>query len=713
MSTIRIRDLLTSRHSIRRAVKRAWTMATRPRIVSAYSLSEGALLSRFSLEGQRVTKDALLAHFGRRVTPGWPAPPNIIRDLRVDTEELDQKEITALADDILENRFVLGSNAPQITPEGKIAWHLNPTSDPEWLWALNRHQWWPVLGLAYAQTADERYAAAFVAQMTDWVRAHRPLVQKNEKSPSWRLMEVGLRMRISWIPCFALFYASPAFTDEAKMTMLRAIYHHAQFLSRFQTNRNHLLRESSGLVCVGTYLPEFKQASQWRQTALTRLDQALMDQVNRDGSHIEVSTGYQSLVIDEFENIYDLLQANKLSLPREDLASRLRSMYHVMACLVRPDGAFPYVNDGSIYWQPSQLAQAGEKFGRDDWIYVGTGGKRGTCPKDTSVGIADAGLYVMRSHWAENALYLLFDAGPYGGPHGHEDKLSIALSAFGQTFVVDSSHYTYDRADPFRTHFVSSQAHNTVLVDGKSQIRRWQKENLTPRTAAGDYATWISRTDFDYVSASYVDGYSLFSRTQPADAQIIRDVTHTRHILFVKPDYWVIVDELWASAPHRYQVLFHTVPEIVAQAGPDNSVLLSASPEGAALYLVPADSQSVKVSCSVGDESPIQGWYSSRSHHKTPATTVIYEQENKRSTIIATLLYPCAAGQTCDGVSIRPLTVSEGKGLAFTVTTRCGRDHLLFSQGDGWKQFGPYRSRATVAGIRVDGRGHVLSRFES
>ena len=539
MSTIRIRDLLTSRRSIRRAVKRAWTMATGPRIVTAYSLSEGAFLSTFSLEGQRVTRDVLLDHFGRRRTPGWPAPPSIIRDMRVHTDGLDQKEIIALADSILENRFVLGANAPQITPEGKIAWHLNPSSDPEWLWALNRHQWWPVLGLAYAQTADERYAAAFVAQMTDWVRAHRPPAQKNEKSSSWRLMEVGMRLRVSWIPCFALFYGSPAFTDEAKLTMLRAIYDHAQFLSLFQTNRNHFLRESSGLAYVSTYFPEFKEASQWRQQALARLDQALVDQINRDGSHIEVSTGYQSLVIDELENVYDLLQANKLSLPREDLASWLESMYHVMAYLVRPDGAFPYVNDGSIYWQHSRLAKAGEKFGRDDLIYIGTGGRRGTRPKDTSVGLTDAGLYVMRSHWAQDAHYLLFDAGPYGGPHGHEDKLNIALSAFGQPFIVDSSYYTYDGADPFRAHFVSSQAHNTVLVDGKSQVRRWQKENLTPRTALGDYATWISRPDFDYVSASYADGYSLFSLKEPADAQIVRDVTHTRHILFVKPDYWV------------------------------------------------------------------------------------------------------------------------------------------------------------------------------
>jgi hypothetical protein len=681
-------------------------------MISAQTLSDEAFLAKFSLEGVAVTKQALLAHYGRRVTPAWPLPSGRIRDLRLNTNELSQEELIALADSILEYRFVLRLNALKVTSEGKIAWHLNPTSDREWLWALNRHQWWPILGLAYAQTGDERYATAFVSQMLDWIEESPPPTRKDERSPNWRLMEVGMRMRVCWIPCFALFYNSPAFTDEAKLTMLRSIYDHARFLLLFRTIRNHFLRESNGLAYVGTYFPEFKEASHWRQAALARLDEALVEQVNQDGSHIEVSTGYQSLVIDEFQNTYALLRANNLSLPKEDLASWLERMYHVMAYLVRPDGTFPQVNDGSIYWKHTQLAQAGEAFGRDDFVYIGTAGSEGTRPTSTSVGFNDAGLYVMRSDWTPDARYLLFDAGPYGGPHGHEDELSIELFASGQAFIVDPGTYTYDKSDPFRTYFVGSQAHNTVLVDGQSQVRRWQKENLNPKTAVGNYATWISQPDFDYVSASYSDGYSLFSLKKPTDAEIIKDVTHTRRILFVKPDYWVIVDELQASTPHNYQVLFHTVPEIVARVGPKNKVILNVTPEATTLYLIPANPQNVKVDCLTGGENPIQGWYSPGSGHKAPATVVIYEQESNALTVMTTLLYPCPSGQTGDEVNIKPLAVSGGRGLAFVVTTGRGSDYLLFSHNDSVKQFGPYQSRGTVAGMRTDDDGNILTQFE-
>jgi hypothetical protein len=688
---------------------------------SAQTLSDKAFLGLLDLEEVSAllakgdipsAKAALVNHYGRRVTPDWPAPPDRITDLRLSLNELSLDELIVRANSFLKHRFSPEGSMPKMTSEGKIDWCFNPISSPEWLWRLNRHQWWPILALAYARTSDERYATAFVNQMLDWVTNNPPPLRKDEKSPTWRLMEVGLRMRVSWIPTFALFYESPMFTDEAKLIMLRSIYDHARFLFLFKTNRNHLLRESNGLAYIGVYFPEFKEAKVWQQVALTRLDRELTAQVNQDGSHIELSTGYQWMVVDELEKTYDLLQAHNLSLPREDLASRLEKMYHVLAYLIRPDGTFPEINDGFMRWPYTRLSQAGEIFGRNDFIYIGTAGKQGSPPEHTSFGFNDAGLYVMRSDWTREARYLLFDAGPYGGPHGHEDKLSIELFAFGQPFVVDSGSYTYEAADPFRAYFVGSQGHNTVLVDGLSQIRRWQKANMNPKPATGEYATWVNQADFDYVAATYSDGYSFYSLWKPKEAKILKDVAHTRRILFAKPDYWVMVDELQASNPHNYQLLFHAPPELVARVGSDNKVILGTTSEAACLYLIPADPQNIKVGWLTGSENPIQGWYSVDHHHKTPSTVVIYERENSLSTVMTTLLYPCPAGENGDEVRIESLEVSGGEGQAFVVTTNRGSDYLMFSQDDDLKKFGPYQSKGVVAAIRTDSIGHILTQFE-
>ena len=707
------RDLLTRCYSrLRGRVKRVWLDPRSPRMVSSQTLPESEFLGTLRLRGEAPTREALLAHMRSRVSSAWPATPAIIRDLRINTDKMHSEEVVALADSILARRFVLRMQSPEVTPLGSIAWHVSPTTDPEWLWALHRHQWWPVLGLAYGRTGDERYAAAFVSEMVDWVRENPPPARKDERSPSWRLMEVGLRMRVSWIPCFAQFYESSTFTDDAKMTMLRAIYDHARFLLLFRTNRNHFLRESNGLVHVGVSFPEFREADSWRQAAIARLDGILDEQLFDDGVHFEVSTGYQSMVIDEFQSVYDLLSAHVPSLLGDDLAYRLEKMYQVLAHVVRPDGTFPYVNDGSFYFGCDQLARAGEALGRDDFVYVGTNGSRGSAPADTSAAFDDGGLYVMRSDWSPDARYLMFNAGPYGGPHGHEDKLSIELFAFGQPFIVDSNAYTYDKADPYRGYFVSSQAHNTVLVDGQSQVRRWQKDSLHPSKAAFKWASWISQPMFDYVSASYGDGYGQFRMRRSEGDSVIKDVVHTRRVLFVKPDYWVIVDELVASSRHEYQVLFHTVPGVEATAGVGNAVILGTGARAPALHIVPAEFDDGKVRWLVGSEDPLQGWYSPGTGKKTPAAVVMFERGDCTSTVITTLLYPSPPDRTDDTVTIEPLSVSKGEGLAYIVTTHRGQDALMVSGDDGPKSFGPYESEGVVAGIRSDHRGRVFARFE-
>ena len=691
------------------------------RLVSAQLLSDEDFLAFFDLEDVSTllaqgdvpaAKAALLDYYDRRVASGWPACPTVLPDLDLDIGALSQEELSHQADAALECPFPHSEAFLKMDSAGKIDWRYNPTSYQEWLWMLNRHEWWALFAMAYARTGDERYANAFVSQMIDWVQSNPPPPRKDEKSPTWRLMEIGLRLGTSWIPAFGLFYSSRPFTDEAKLMMLRAIYDHARFLFLFKTNRNHLLRESNGLAYVSTTFPEFKEAKLWQRKALARLDQELSKQINQDGSHIELSTGYQWLVTDEFEKTHDLLEKHGLSLPVEDLTGRLEKMYQVLASLVRPDGTFPQINDGFIHWPVTRLAQAGAKLGRDDFVYVGTTGNQGVPPKNRSVGIDDAGLYVMRSDWTEDARYLLFDSGPYGGPHGHEDKLSIELYAFGQSFIVDCGSYTYDKADPFRTYFVGSQSHNTILVDGQSQVRRWQKENLDPKTAVGNYATWISRPDFDYVAASYSDGYSVFEFKPPQDARTIKDVTHTRHILFVKPDYWVIVDELEATHPHDYQLLFHAAPEIGVTLVSGKKVVLASKPDAARLYLVPADPQSVQVNSFAGSQEPIQGWYSAEHEVKVPINTIVYEATKAALMRMATLLYPCSPGQTADEVNLMPLTLTKGEGMGFVVTTPHGRDYLVFSQDPGTKQFGSYQATGIVAGVRTDNKGTILLQFE-
>jgi hypothetical protein len=696
---------------------------TGPYFTSIQAESDTSFLRLFDLDDVstlvvsgdiEAAKQVLLIHFAHRLSPGWPQPPEPLLDIKLTLSQLAHSELMAQAAAALDYRFMLNEReSPKVSRTGQIDWRFNPTPRDEWLWRLNRHQWWPLLGAAYQACGDERYARAFVAQMLDWVNRNPPPLKRDETSPTWRLMEVGMRLRTSWIPAFALFYDSPSFHNEAKLKMLRAIYDHAQFLTCFQTNRNHLLRESNGLVCASLYFPEFYAAKEWQETALTRIDRELTKQVNQDGSHIEVSTGYQCLVLDEFEDIYHLLQAHHLSLPYENLACRLETMYQVLTYLIRPDGTFPEINDGFLHWQTERLTQAGRLLNRPDFCYVGSQGAEGCPPLTTSVAVQDAGFCIMRSDWTSSARYLFFDAGPFGGPHGHEDKLNIEVSAFGQSFIVDSGSYTYHRQDPFRTYFVSSAAHNTILVDGLSQVRRWNESNLHPQTQPGLYCCWIQQEAFDYAEATYQEGYGHYALRKPDAYQIVDDVQHTRRILFVKPDYWLIVDHLDSLGPHNYQLLFHIHSDLTAKLGQAHEVTVGANLNTPQLRLIPITYESLNVNLLKGCEEPIQGWYSPERLKKVENTAISYTWTSETSTTITTLLYPYIPEPAhSDHIAAIEQDVPTNNGIAFKVMTPRGEDHLMFATGSGLKQFGSYQTVSRIAGVRLDPNGRVVTRFE-
>lgn len=691
-------------------------------IISAHSLPKDKFINLFDIRKVNefnqsgkvdLAETALIDYFRHRKTPPWPEPCGRITDLRLNIDRLQKDELIQKAESVLAYQFLPDNRKPILTTAGEIRWNRSPISSPEWLWRLHRHQWWPVLALAYRLTGDDRYARAFVNQMLSWVEGNPMPKQKDEKSFAWRLMECGMRMHVSWIPSFSLFFESPVFDHEAKITMLRSIYDHAQFLAAFKTSQNHLLRESNGLAAVSVYFPEFKQSQRWLQKALNRLNLELENQINPDGFHFELSTGYQWVVIDEFEKTHALLNINDRLVPTENISAQLEKMYHVLAYMVRPDGSLPEVNDGFIRWPINRLVDAGKQFERDDFTYIGTNGQFGTVPRMTSIAFENAGYYVMRSDWSQNAKYLLFDSGPCHGYHAHEDKLSIEVFAFDCPFIVDSGSYTYEKTDPFRTYFVSSQSHNTLVVDGCSQIRRWKADGQKAKKSSGDQAVWIHSPDFDYAAGIYEDGYGQFALKKPAYPDIIEDVTHKRHILFVRPDYWLIVDEIQAKSPHDYQLLFHCHPDSEVCIEAEKTVVIKNIKNNAFLYLIPAETEKAEIDMKTGCEKTIQGWYSLDHHYKTPSTALIYEIKNTESTIITTLVFPHKGTPLEAPPKIRPLGVSEGRGIAYSIDFEKGTDYLMVSNQKGLKKFGDFQTLSAVAGFRLDNKRQLRSRFES
>ena len=156
--------------------------------------------------------------------------------------------------------------------DGEIDWTLNPINYAEWTYALNRHSFWAQLARAYWETGEEKYAKEFVYQMTDWVKkCPVPLNDSGNAGLTWRTIETGIRTGMNWNLAFEVFRKSPEFTDDAMVIMLKSFVEHAHQLIRWPTSGNWLSMECEGLTHCGVLYPEFKEAADWRKTAIDRL----------------------------------------------------------------------------------------------------------------------------------------------------------------------------------------------------------------------------------------------------------------------------------------------------------------------------------------------------------------------------------------------------------------------------------------------------------
>jgi hypothetical protein len=204
--------------------------------------------------------------------------------------------------------------------------------------------------------------------------------------------------------------------------------------------------------------------------------------------------------------------------------------------MVAPTGAVPAINDSHRGRIPVAVMQDGaELFQKPEVNEVlqnllgvsRPGARAGALPSFTSRNMPGSGFAVMRSDWTREARYMVVNYGPYAGNHTHHDLLSFELYAYGVPLAVDAGiGATYD--DPLHeTWYRSSRAHNMVVVNGR---------NIERQGARGEDVRWASTASVEYFAASH-GGYASIG------------IRHRRAILFVKPDYWVVADDLEGAQP--------------------------------------------------------------------------------------------------------------------------------------------------------------------
>jgi hypothetical protein len=659
-------------------------------------------------------KDALVAHLRARLRP---QPRNLETEEETFERVKTMAETLAEAERVLQHTFTFVGYPPAQIGQ-VIVWDEDPVGYDQWPIALNRHFQWVTLGRAYAHTGDEKYAREFVAQLLGWIAAmpvrlgERYYEGLDDREGLLSLsLDAGIRMGQTWPAAYHYFRASPSFTVDAQIAMLKSFYHHARYLmmpKHFRVQSNWGAMETCGLFHIAALFPEFREAADWLKTAIERLSAALDAQVYADGAQIELSTSYHLVSLKNFVWPLQLARRNDIIFP-VDYQAKLEKMYDFVLYMMSPDGNLPPLQDAGVIAAAPILREGFALFPqRRDYLWAATQGQEGEPPAQTSYAFPWAGYLVMRSGWGVRDKYLLFDVGPFGQAHQHEDKLSIVCHADGKAHIIDTGTYNYDSSE-WRRHILSSYSHNTVIVDGLGQNRRAQRDlhNASQPVAQ----RWLVQPDYDYAEGYFEDGYG---------DKCYKVVRHVRRILFVKPDYWIVTDQLSPTDElvHRYESILHLdTPAAQAQG----QMILTQNPDqpNLAIFHLGGEAPLSEGRILAGQRDPLRGWIqhiTGKDATVRPIPVADFTRTAKGVVEFAYLLYPLAVGESCPVESLTRLSVESDApwAVAAELRFRDGRRHV-FAQREGgtFMRAGGRAFAAQTAWVALDKDERVVREISS
>ena len=437
--------------------------------------------------------------------------------------------IAADADARLRHEFDLLGSGP-VTLPAKLPWRTDFKTGREWPrqychaieyseldrptdvkvpWELSRCQHFTTLGQAHWLTGDDRYAAEFVGEVSDWL-AENPYAY----TVNWSCaMDVALRA-ISWIWGFHFFADSTPCADRRfRSEFLRSLFLHCEFvcqnIERSDVNGNHYLTDGVGLVFGGVFFHDSDSGRRWLEAGRAIVVDEIFNQVSVDGVDFEMSTAYHRLVLEAFLTSYSLLERAGVTVPSEAW-QRLERMCEFVAAYTKPDGRIPLVGDADdgriqrLGLQPINdhrylLSTAAIRFGRPDFKAAAgrcweesfwLGGPDhadatrrfdalpGQPRTDQSQAFPDGGFFVLSG----GGSHVFIDCGEVGmrgrGGHGHNDILSFEVFMNGLNVVTDCGAYVYTASREWRNQFRSTAFHNVVQVDGEELNRFISPDHL-------------------------------------------------------------------------------------------------------------------------------------------------------------------------------------------------------------------------------------------
>lgn len=483
------------------------------------------------------------------------------------------EHILRVADEVCRNYFLfdlkwdMERTYEPVIFEEEIDWAYMPGEDPEFIFQMNRHRFFICLGQAYHLTGDEKYVEHFLRMLLDWIDK----VEMNDytKARQWRILEAGIRAE-NWIKAMSYMKSSSLVTEEIVEKFYRSLRQHAEFIiqmhSPYRYMSNWGVIENHGLFLIGAVYPDKEIGKHYMDSAMEYLLTEAHMQIMPDGVQWEQSPMYHNEVLHCFIELYRAILEHEINVSvrtKEILLETIRKMAYANLKWAKPNHHQVLMGDSDdtdlrdmigvcAYLLKDPVLKYGG-YDRMDYEHAWDFGVHSIKsyeklasiePDFMSVALEHSGNYYLRNSWREDANYLHFHNGTQGAGHGHSDKLHVDLVYAGEDVLVDAGRYTYV-VGPDRFFFKNPDMHNTITVDKQFFCickDSWECSKLTQPVKQGFYTS----EHYDFVQGGHL-GYM-----DEANGVFVN-----RKVIYIKPDIFLLVDEMYGGGTHEYQQYFH------------------------------------------------------------------------------------------------------------------------------------------------------------
>lgn len=401
---------------------------------------------------------------------------------------------------------------------------------------LSRLYFLPSFARMYYLTNDTAYISYAMNFLRKWYLENSELAKQKKTKYNWTDMQIAWRcIHLSWF----YFLGEKALSENDKKFIVDILDDHSKILLEHFGKQplnefNHQSHGALAMLYVGALFPQLEQSKSLIDTSLKILEHHIQFAFYTDGGNVEQMFGYYPFEAHIFRDSYLLCKDNNIGEP-EGINDLLQKMQDFISTVKQPDGTMPPVNDS--YEMPTEVIL--ETLGKINGAIPQKNLSESKVFDETQIGIIKKGV-------ENNSWYILVNPAKTIGAHMHAGRLAFNVWFNNSPVIRDGGCCDYDNPLLYKW-YRTSTAHNTVLIDGKTDA------------ATSTDQLWAPKRETENRITDFIEGkdFTFLRMHSPADDKTNSSVDWYRSIVLVDSTCLIVHDFFKTENSHSYELLFH------------------------------------------------------------------------------------------------------------------------------------------------------------